>query len=177
MHDNEFEKVIKSQLFTSATPETLRIVGEFSILYSIFERRFFYRSYKLKSGEMKYDVKFNTDEKKITKMIAVDDTEAPYQHFRKRYWLDKEEGPLRFKNLDISGSLKNRIWNLIQGAASDEEKRYTVIIMMNALRNNLFHGVKGTDSFNENRENFVVLNSFLLDILSNARASYPAPKP
>ena len=164
----EFEEVVKSRLFTSATPETIEIVGEFSILYGIFEDRLFRRPCGSKSGKIKYTVKFNTDEKKILEEITFGDANASYQHFRRRYLLDEEKGPSRFESLDMSSSIENRIRKLLKNAELETEKRYVVIIIMNALRNNLFHGIKGTDSFNENRESFVVLNSFLLKILSNA---------
>ena len=49
----EFEEVVKSRLFTSATPETIEIVGEFSILYGIFEDRLFRRPCGSKSGKIK----------------------------------------------------------------------------------------------------------------------------
>lgn len=166
--NTEFEEVVKSKLFTTATPETIEIIGEFSILYGIFECSFFSRSCGSKSDKLKHTVEFNTNEKKILDGITVGDANASYHHFRRRYLLDEEKGPSRFESLDISSGIENRIRNLLQNAELETEKRYVVIIIMNALRNNLFHGIKGTDSFNENRESFVVLNSFLLNILSNA---------
>lgn len=168
MKSAEFEEIVKRRLFTSATPETIEIVGEFSILYGIFECKFFRRPCGSKPSEVKVEVRFNSNYKKITDCITAGDANAAYQHFRKRYLLDEEKGLSRFESLDLSGGLKNSIRKLIESAKSDSEKRYAVIIIMNALRNNLFHGVKGTDSFNENRENFVVLNSFLLNVLSHA---------
>lgn len=143
---------------------TTTAISNFCMLWNIYEATFFHKDYSNKEL-----LKILESDNPV---IRINNIKEPLEYFRRRYMTGKYDLNERFRSLDPRGrTAAVQVDKIIAGLRDTTNKtnpEFAVLAIIFRLRNNLFHGEKAIESLNEQRENFVMANRVLVDLLENS---------
>lgn len=167
MTNKSITSLVNSHLFGDVTPDTIAVIGRFLILWGIYEKHFHSTVIRDKQDNIKkIDIKFKDSHVKNNKNIIISDIDTPFNYLKNRYGQDTEISKSRYNSLEINGSYDSDILLILKNDSTKYEKSFVIQLIIYQLRNNLFHGKKGAGSLNDNKKNFELMSSVLIDIMS-----------
>lgn len=157
--------IIKDKLYLREPlePDTMNVLGEFLLLWSIYESKYFNSEYS------------NTTLKQyITEgKISIIDVGNPLRYLTERY-LDSEENVNQtFEKLHFRrGDYPIEIRRTLERGGTHQEITLAILVIIYRLRNNLFHGIKEVAIFNMQKDNFRMASAVLTEIISRKAFLY-----
>jgi hypothetical protein len=149
--------------------ETLQAISNFCLLWNLFEKTFFNEFYHQRDLCSKINKKgsaLRISESILNKALSyfkgryIESADADY-YFEKLH-LEKSCEPQDIKDVlnDFNQNVNHLLW--------------TVLTIIGRYRNNLFHGPKLIQYLDAQRDNFIIANNVLLDLLKNNQSRQAA---
>jgi hypothetical protein len=136
--------------------DTIKVLGEFLVLWSLYEAKFFDTRYSNTSLKEKID----------SGIICLNDLEMPLSYLKIRYLSNSRTTNETFEKLQLRGNdYPGEVRQALEGGGTPHEVTFAILVIVYRLRNNLFHGIKQTAMFNMQKENFQMASAILTDIL------------
>ena len=162
MKTQQIREVVCQQLGVSISLETFTTIGDFLMLWSLFESKHFINP--------RNPAKTNCNERSIASWVKTqnqinNNIDAAYSYFKARY-TNTTDGNVKYDSLGVNNGYKTRVLQILTEDACAQGKFLAVFIILYQLRNNLFHGVKDVAEWNLNKTSFDISNNVILSYVS-----------